>query len=156
MMRSSSCMNWHTIWWKLPIPSSGLKYVVVILKSSLRCTCILTNEEGPWEEFRNLKADDINWTKNRIRWMNNGNLKELSKTMSDKTRQAARKCVTFRYQWFIHARMQSSCTDCLKRGNFLSLVACRIGNVATERFKCFNGMNLTYPNDMLNRQGVDV
>ena len=45
---------------------------------------------------------------------------------------------------FVFMDSDSSDTDLLKRGNFLSLSAYRIRNLAMEMFKCFHGMNPMY------------
>ena len=49
---------------------------------------------------------------------------------------------------FVFKDNNSSYADLLKRGNFLSLSAYRIRNLAMEVFKCFHGMNPMYLNNL--------
>ena len=55
---------------------------------------------------------------------------------------------------FVFKDNNSSYADLLKRGNFLSLSAYRIGNLAMEVFKCFHGMNPMYLNNLFCKQEI--
>ena len=55
---------------------------------------------------------------------------------------------------FVFMDSDSSYTDLLKRGNFLSLSAYRIRNLAMEMFKCFHGMNPMYLNNLFCKQEI--
>ena len=53
---------------------------------------------------------------------------------------------------FVFKDNNSTYVDLLKRGNFLSLSAYRIRNLAMEIFKCCHGMNPMYLNDLFYKQ----
>ena len=55
---------------------------------------------------------------------------------------------------FVFMDSDSSYMDILKRGNFLSLSAYRIRNLAMEIFKCFHGMNPMYLNNLFCKRGI--
>ena len=55
---------------------------------------------------------------------------------------------------FVFKDNNSSYADLLKRGNFLSLSAYRIRNLAMEVFKCFHGMNPMYLNNLFCKQEI--
>ena len=55
---------------------------------------------------------------------------------------------------FVFMDSDSSYTDLLKRGNFLSLSAYKIRNLAMEMFKCFHGMNPMYLNNLFCKQEI--
>ena len=55
---------------------------------------------------------------------------------------------------FVFKDNNSSYADLLKRGNFLSLSAYRIRNLAMEVFKCFHGMNHMYLNNLFCKQDI--
>ena len=55
---------------------------------------------------------------------------------------------------FVFMDSDSSYTDLLKRGNFLSLSAYKIRNLAMEMFKCFHGMNPMHLNNLFCKQEI--
>ena len=55
---------------------------------------------------------------------------------------------------FVFKDNNSSYADLLKRGNFLSLSAYRIRNLAREVFKSFHGMNPMYLNNLFCKQEI--
>ena len=56
---------------------------------------------------------------------------------------------------FVFMDSDSSYTDLLKWGNFLSLSAYRIRNLAMEMFKCFHEMNPMYLNNLFCKQEIE-
>ena len=83
-------------------------------------------------------AGSVRWNYCPVTWMFCGR-KDVMKL--DKLQEHALR--------FVFKDNQSSYVDLLKRGNFLSLSAFRIKNLAMEVFKCFHGMKPMYLNYVL-------